>query len=42
MSYREETRTLEHVAIDPKKVSVAEPDEAKLEGRLTRRRRPTS
>jgi peptidyl-prolyl cis-trans isomerase D len=29
-AYREETRTLEHVAIDPKKVSVAEPDEAKL------------
>jgi len=29
-AYREETRTLELVQIDPKKVSVAEPDEAKL------------
>jgi peptidyl-prolyl cis-trans isomerase D len=29
-AWREETRTLEHVQIDPKKVTVAEPDEAKL------------
>lgn len=29
-SYREETRTFEQVQIDPKKVTVAEPDEAKL------------
>jgi peptidyl-prolyl cis-trans isomerase D len=29
-AWRDETRTLEHVAIDPKKVTAAEPDEAKL------------
>ncbi|MGE0024846.1 MAG: SurA N-terminal domain-containing protein, partial [Hyphomicrobium sp.] len=31
-AYREEQRTIEQVAIDPGKVSVAEPDEAKLKG----------
>lgn len=29
-AYREETRTIEHVKIDPGKVSVADPDDAKL------------
>jgi peptidyl-prolyl cis-trans isomerase D len=29
-AWNEETRTIEHVQIDPKKVTVAEPDEAKL------------
>lgn len=29
-AWREETRTIEHVQIDPKKVTVPEPDEAKL------------
>ena len=29
-AWREETRTIEHVQMDPKKVTVAEPDEAKL------------
>jgi peptidyl-prolyl cis-trans isomerase D len=29
-AWRDETRTIEHVQIDPKKVTVAEPDDAKL------------
>jgi peptidyl-prolyl cis-trans isomerase D len=29
-AWRDETRTIEHVQIDPKKVSVADPDDAKL------------